>query len=1130
MSGSMYSQSSDTVTVQTFTFGSPQEAWFVFPSDTVRFEKILMLYTLKCNPAQNPACGEWDYLTYTYLYDHTGLTDSAIVHQPVFTVNANTVDSFMYVNAPTYSYQGNWQYSIIHNLTNALNTYSLGNGVQQLEKPFGASSPVSRSQYLFKASELVASGMGAGDISGLRFNIPATGSLLKNLTIRMKQTTLDSLHESTFENTGFTELYRQHTQFPGTGWQSLQFVTPFNWNGSSNIILEITYDNNASGTDNLALSSDAGFSTGLTRSGSDRAMAVHGGAYAHVPVNDHLKQIDSLITIAFWAYGDATLQPQDGSCFEGVDSSSNRVVNAHVPWSDSNVYWDCGNDGGSYDRISKAATADNIKGRWNHWAFTKNVGTGSMKIYLNGVQWHSGTAKLRSMKEIRKFYIGKGTWNGAQSYEGQLDEFAVFNTELNLAEVQDVMLHGVKNSSPLYNNLVLYYSFDDGSYVSATDSAPGNHAPALFTAIGNPLKKASDYVYGLTQTPTRPDVVFEQGSYTSHTDSLFIVDSLINVPAQVVSYADSMNNPGIPVDTLFLWKAGYYNPIYGSTGLLNDSVFIPPDSMLVQTYYDFYRKFPQVIRYELARYITPYGNGLSLGNGWTWTFDVTDYRTLLSDSVHISAGNWQELLDMKFVMIKGTPPRDVVSIQNLWNGGFNYGQTADPIESHLTPKKVYIPANAVTARWKSRITGHGMDSPQNCAEFCAKNHYFKVNDSLRYTQLVWRDNCDLNPLYPQGGTWVYDRANWCPGAEVWTYNFELTPFITPGDSLTLDHDVQPYTNTSGWDYYQIEDQLVCFGPPNFTLDAAIENVLSPTQDQMWSRHNPVCTKPTVVIKNNGSTNLTSLTISYGITGSTLSVYNWTGLLKFGETATVELDSFAWMQGASTFTVNICSPNGGVDQYQQNNTRVTPFTYVPVMPPKFVIEFKTNNYPYQNSYTLTDVAGNEVWARSNLTANTTYKDTLELSDGCYIFRLTDTGENGLTWWANTAQGSGSIRFRSATSPVVLKNFNADFGGEVYMQFTVGLTSQVDDYIFTKVPVMNVYPNPAEDVVNIDFDLPSRESGSIEIWDMYGKHITTLSFEDKVAHHMALNGNIMKTGVYFITLRTEAYTVSKKLIFR
>ncbi len=148
-------------------------------------------------------------------------------------------------------------------------------------------------------------------------------------------------------------------------------------------------------------------------------------------------------------------------------------------------------------------------------------------------------------------------------------------------------------------------------------------------------------------------------------------------------------------------------------------------------------------------------------------------------------------------MIEGTPPRDVLSIQNLWNGGFNYGQASDPIENHLQPITVHLPETAVNSRWKSRITGHGMDTPKNCAEFCAKTHYFKVNNVQQYAKLVWRNNCDLNPVYPQGGTWIYDRANWCPGAEVWTYDWELTPFLTPGSDATLDHDVRACSTEAG---------------------------------------------------------------------------------------------------------------------------------------------------------------------------------------------------------------------------------------------------------------------------------------------------------------------------------------------
>ena len=314
-----YSQSGDTITVQTFTFGSSQDAWFNFPSDTVHFEKILMQYTLKCNPAQNPPCGEWDYLTYTYLYDHTGLIDSSVVNQPLFLVNGNVTDTFRYVNAPTYSYIPCWQYHAVHDDTLSINTYNSGVGTQLSVQPFSSSKPVSRTQYLWKATELSGIGMGAGNISGIQFDILSTGSVLKNLVVRMKASSLDSLTEDSFSTAGFTEVYKNNTLFAATGLNSLQFLTPFSWNGTSNIIIEITFENTSAGIDNNVNATDVGYKAGLFRSDNDRCISVHNGGFVSVPVNDSLKTIDSLITVSFWAYGNLQYQPHDGSCFEAYD-------------------------------------------------------------------------------------------------------------------------------------------------------------------------------------------------------------------------------------------------------------------------------------------------------------------------------------------------------------------------------------------------------------------------------------------------------------------------------------------------------------------------------------------------------------------------------------------------------------------------------------------------------------------------------------------------------------------------------------------------------------------------------------------------------------------------------------------
>ncbi len=1105
----------DTIVIQTFTFGSPQDAWFTFPSDTMRYEKILMKYTLKCNPAQSPACGEWDYLTNTYVYEHTGLLDSSRIVQSMLTVNGSAPDSIAYSNTPTYAYDSLWQYFIVHTSTTSLSADTIGSGAVTANYPFGAAQPVSRTQFLWKASELTAAGVTAGDITGLQFFLNSLGGTTRNMTIRIQSTILDSLTNATFTNSGFTSVYSQNTTFSSTGWNSLQFTTAFNWDGISNLLIEITYDNLTALTDNLVSADATAFKSALTKANADRTISAMPGGHVDIPFTNEMATIDSFITVSFWHYGDAATQPMDGTCFEATDSLGQRVINAHVPWSNSRVYWDAGNSGGaSYDRIDKAATAAETEGQWNYWTFTKNVATGSMLVYLNGVQWHTGSAMTRSMAGIANFRLSQGMWGGSQSFMGRMDEFTVFNKVLTPVEITQYMNSPIVPSDPNFANVVMQYKFDDGNNVTVVDSAAVVHPSGILSNVNNELKNSSELTKNFTESFVRPRVVFEQGVYVSYVDSVIVIDSTLNIPFQVVLYHDSINNPGVGTDTLVGWPVA-----------LNAT----PDTTIYQSEYDYYNVFPEVKRFELGRYITPYGINLSLGTGWTWTFDVTDYVSLLHDSVHISAGNWQELLDLKFMMFVGTPPRDVIDIENIYTGNFDYGHTNNPIESHLVPMEVPVLPNAVTTRWKSRVTGHGMDTPSNCAEFCPKTHYYYVDGNQQFSQLVWRNNCDVNPLYPQGGTWVYDRANWCPGAEVWTYDFELTPYATPGDTITLDHNVQAYTNNGEWSYYQIEDQIVYYGAPNFTLDASIENVIAPTNDQMWSRKNAVCMDPIIVIRNNGSTPLTSLTIQYGM-GSLMHTYTWNGNLGFLDTAWVTLPPFTWVTGAQDFFFDISSPNGGTDQYSYNNTWKSKFTYPLVMPATFVVEFRSNNYWQENGYELKNSAGQIVSSATATAPNTWYRDTITLPFDCYEFNLWDYGEDGLSWWANTAQGNGIMRFKSSTSAVILKNFNADFGGQIYQQFTVGFTNTIEDSLIAADARMEVYPNPTDGLVSFNIALDERQDATVEIFDLLGNIVYSYSLQNEMNDTRYVDLSFLESGVYMVVLSTKEERVSSRLVIQ
>lgn len=1115
--------------VQTFTFGSATEGYFIFPPDSVRFEKILMHYKLRC-PLDGP-CGEWDYLMYINLFDHTGIIDSARDTSNSFTVHGSAPDSISFMKTQSWLYQPHIRSRIVYTDTTSLVTATIGTGTQSSSYPFNGGSIPTRSQFLWRKAELTATSLVAGNITGIRFNLQSGGRALRNLTIKLKSSTYDSLGTPPYEgaDSTFTTVYSNDIRFSDTGWVSIPFTTPFAWDGKSNIVVDIGYDSASFGTGGLGdvRATATAFPSGVVTSGSNHSLHFDTGDYIEVPPGA-FSGTDSLITIAFWAYGDPARQPQQQSIFEGLDASGRRVLNMHAPWSDAQVYWDAGNSGG-YDRVIKAAKPGEYEGRWNYWVVTKNVKTKVMRIYLNGVSWASGSSKSKPITDLARLRLG-AMGDGNWSYGGNIDEFAVFNDELDAATIKAWMNRPINSSHPFWSKLKLYYRFEDGSLRNAIDSSGHHFDGALVGIPGAERTPGADLFLGLAAVNLRPNVVFEQGVFTSHIDSTVAVDTIPATPIQIVLYKD-VTRPGVPTDTLTVWPSYAHDYHFDAHGKVLDSTLVKPDSTLHLVKIPYFRKYEVVNKYELGRYITPYGNGLSLGNGFDWVYDVSDYRTLLHDTVHLQAFNQQELVDLSFEFFEGTPPRDPLKIENVWNGLPAYG-TSTPIENFLVPKKVYIPTAAANTRLKMRTTGHGFGDVENCSEFCPKTHTIKVNGVDRFDTVLFRYDCGLNPVYPQGGTWVYNRSNWCPGADVRTYDLELTPFVTPGDSATLDYDIEPYTwNGQGTQpYYDIETQVVTYSAPNFTLDAALDQIKTPSNTDMFKRMNPICTDPIVTIKNTGSTPLTTLTITYGAPGGQQYTHQWTGNLKFLESTDVHLGAID-LSGATTFQATVSAPNGGADQYTLNNTKQSTFTAPPVYPSGLIFELKTNNNPEENSYEIRDAGGNVVHSRgTSLDAATTYSDTLNLAPGCYEFRLTDLGGDGLSWWANTAAGAGSMRIRKASTNSILVTFNADFGSEIYQQFTVAAPAEVKEVPGVSEDAMTVSPNPTSGEIRLDLSLRRRQDVVVVVRDLLGAKVFQKEYKDIGSDAISFDLSGQPSGVYVVSVQTATGTLNQKVVVR
>jgi hypothetical protein len=120
--------------------------------------------------------------------------------------------------------------------------------------PFGNWYWGAKQQFLYTAAELTAAGFAAGTINSLAFNVttPVT-TTLTDYTISMKNTSVTAL-TTTFE-TGLTQVFYSAAYTPSalTGFANNTFnITPFTWDGTSNVVIDICFNNTAYTTNAVA--------------------------------------------------------------------------------------------------------------------------------------------------------------------------------------------------------------------------------------------------------------------------------------------------------------------------------------------------------------------------------------------------------------------------------------------------------------------------------------------------------------------------------------------------------------------------------------------------------------------------------------------------------------------------------------------------------------------------------------------------------------------------------------------------------------------------------------------------------------------------------------------------------------
>lgn len=1120
----------DIIKVQTLTFDSliTRRGTWNFPNNGEKFRKIIMNYTLKCDPKtahDQYNCGEWDYLTYTLLHHNTGRDTSFQAVHHKYKLGKDTAANFKIIpfgiKTPpeithTYSKTNIKVISAVDDSTMeyAAPTEPIITG----QKPF-------RVQFLIKNSDLKANNFNRITVGKLKLYFSNANTTLKNLKIKMKTTVQNPL--KTWESemvTVFDNDYTSTTQ----GWNDIMLNQDFQNKSVYGLVIEISADGFEQADASLLGIADQSFES----LGTMQYLKFDGtNDYVYCDNPDILKNaskfsMEAYVRIDKWKNWAKLLGVGDKLHFETGDSPGD-------------LYFMVRNGMNSYGKSSTKLPINS----WVHIAVTydgtQETNADKLQLFINGEKAYltfAGVLPETTYGGEGLFTVSSLDWESACANAG-IRDVRVWDTNLSAEEIANWYSSNLTNQHPKYANLLLNYTFDDINEFEVKDSGPKANNGKMF-GLPDIETMAANELFKLNNNSSIPAVQLVTGKYQREIQTQ---EYTVTTTAPMLSLAEYeiVNHKPIIKNISKAWAEGYYYT-YDINGVAKDSVFRSGIETIQNETLEYMTTPTKVINdIEIGRFITPYGKGLDLGpDGFTWLYDVTDYADYLKGAVEMSAGNLQELIDIRFDFYKGVPPREVVNMTEVWGtyGDYKYKDLSN--DKKLQEVNIPKHPDAKQMKFKTRLTGHGHNSNTgdypHCCEWKDNTHTLYINGEIGAEWKIWQKNdCALNPVFPQGGTWLGSREGWCPGDVVKDYEFEVSKYLQ-SESNYFDYQITPVPANNlgmGEGNYIMAMQLVEYGDATHQIDAEIYDVYAPNNFPLYSRQNPLCAGPKVVIRNNGTSDLISLKFNYGVSGGTRELHSWTGKIAPNAKDTIDLpisSSLFWMgDSQKKFNLAISEPNGMQDQYTVNDYHTTNFVLPDIIEKgSFLVLQTPKKYSETIHLTIKDMNGNIVLNRNNLSNFTIYNDKLDLPDGCYTMEIINDQNLGISYWAVSTNGdfAGSLRLNKPDGTLA-KSFKGDFGRSIIYSFSIGSLTSVQDA--QQENLMSLYPNPALNELNCRIDENMGES-TVEIFNSIGELVSKQKLNISQGEVLKLNTANLTPGNYHIRVSNGSLEVQKNFI--
>ena len=297
----------------------------------------------------------------------------------------------------------------------------------------------------------------------------------------------------------------------------------------------------------------------------------------------------------------------------------------------------------------------------------------------------------------------------------------------------------------------------------------------------------------------------------------------------------------------------------------------------------------------------------------------------------------------------------------------------------------------------------------------------------------------------------------------------------------------------------------------------------------------------VDLQNMGTNALTSATIEVMDGGTSVLSYNWSGNLATYAMENVAIGTVS-PSSTTTYTIEITS----ADDDASNNSLSQTIGTAQETNISITVEFLTDDYADESYMELTNSNGTVVWSEGNenvagnfntgqfpapadgtnaLTNNTTYSWPVSLpAIECYTFTVYDYYGDGIgaSQWGGT-DGSWSVSDNSGST--ILSMSAADFGGSD-LGLVKNLSASLDEMSAQNV---EVYPNPASDVVNISFE--NTTDTYVSIMDLQGRVLgTQVASGANGTQVISFSTEGFAKGTYVVSVKVNGLTSNSNVVIK